>query len=76
MVRLLLVGSALYLASIVMTFAFHIPRNNNLDLVDPASAGAADAWSNLYTSWTAGNHVRTVTSLAGAVSLIVALRVQ
>lgn len=72
----LLVGSALYLASIVMTFAFHIPRNDNLDLVDPASAGAADAWSNFYTSWTAGNHVRTVTSLAGAVSFIVALRVR
>ena len=72
----LLVGSALYLVSIVMTFAFHIPRNDNLDLVDPASAGVADAWSNFYTSWTAGNHVRTVTSLAGAVSFIVALRVR
>ena len=56
-----------------MTFAFHIPRNDNLDLVDPASAEAGDAWSNFYTSWTAGNHVRTVTSLAGAVSFIVAL---
>ena len=42
----------------------------------PASAGAADAWSNFYTSWTAGNHVRTATSLAGAVSFIVALRVR
>ena len=69
----LLVGSALYLASIVLTFAFHIPRNDNLDLVDPASAGAADAWSNFYTSWTAGNHVRTVTSLAGAILFAVAL---
>ncbi len=72
----LLVGSALYLVSIVMTFAFHIPRNDNLDLVDPDSARAADVWSNFYNSWTAGNHVRTVTSLAGAVSFIVALRVQ
>ena len=72
----LLIGSALYLISIVLTFVYHIPRNDALALVDPAGPGAADAWSHYLTPWTAWNHVRTLTSLAGAVTFILALRVR
>jgi uncharacterized membrane protein len=69
-----LVGSGLYLLGLVVTVAYHIPRNNALDLVDPAGAGAAEMWRHYLTAWTAWNHVRTLTSLAAAVVLTLALR--
>jgi uncharacterized membrane protein len=70
-----LAGSGLYLLGLVVTVAYHIPHNNALDLVDPAGAGAADTWRHYLTAWTAWNHVRTLTSLAAAVVLTLALRV-
>jgi uncharacterized membrane protein len=73
--RYLLIGSALYLVSIVLTAVYHVPRNDALALVDPNSAGAASAWSHYVTGWTIWNHVRTVSALAGAVTLTLALRV-
>jgi uncharacterized membrane protein len=72
----LLVGAALDLASIVLTFAFHTPRNDALDLVDPGGPGAADAWAHYFESSTVSSHVRTLTSLGGAVAFSVALRVR
>lgn len=36
-----LIGTALYLACVLLTMAYHVPRNNALALVDPASPGAA-----------------------------------
>jgi uncharacterized membrane protein len=71
-----LVGAALYLSSIVVTFAYHIPRNDALAALDPAGPGAADRWRTFLTEWTAGNHVRAATSLAAAVTFILALRVR
>lgn len=71
----LLTGSALYLAGIVLTRTYHVPRNNELDLVDPDSRSAAGAWSGYLSPWTTANHVRTVTSLAAAVAFTLALRV-
>jgi uncharacterized membrane protein len=71
----LLIGSSLYLASVVLTIVYHVPRNNDLLLVDSHGPEAARAWANYLTPWTTWNHVRTVTSLAGATILILALRV-
>jgi uncharacterized membrane protein len=72
----LLIGAALYLVSIVLTFAYHIPPNDALPLIEAAGPRAGDAWSHYVAPWTAWNHVRTLTSLAGAVMFIVALRVR
>jgi uncharacterized membrane protein len=69
-----LIGSALYIAGVVVTIAYHIPRNDALALVDPSSPGAADAWRHYEMGWTAWNHVRTLTHLAGAVMLTLAFR--
>jgi len=69
-----LVGCALYLVSVLVTVAYHVPRNDALMKIDPDSAGAAAAWSHFVTPWVAWNHVRTLTSIGGMVSLIVALR--
>ncbi len=69
-----LVGSGLYLAGVVLTITYHVPRNDALARVDPAAAGAGAAWRQYASAWTAWNHVRTVTCLAGAVCLVLALR--
>jgi uncharacterized membrane protein len=70
----LMVGCALYLISALVTVAYHIPHNDALMTVDPDAAGAGTTWSHFVAPWLAWNHVRTVTSLAGTVSLVLALR--
>ena len=69
-----LIGTALYLACLVLTMAYHVPRNNALALVDPRGPGAAHTWAQYLSSWTAWNHVRTVTALAGSTLFISALQ--
>ena len=69
----LVVGSSLYLVSVVLTIAFHVPRNEALDKVDPSSASAGQRWLDYASVWTAGNHVRTLSAVAGAVVLMLAL---
>jgi len=69
-----LAGTALYLVCIVLTAVYHVPRNNALALVDPAGPGAKAAWARYLSSWTAWNHVRTVTALAASAAFILALR--
>ena len=70
----LLASSALYLASVVLTIVYHVPRNDALALVDPSRPGAAHAWAQYLQPWTAWNHVRTITALAGTTAFILALR--
>lgn len=69
----LVVGSALYLVSVVLTIGFHVPRNDALDKVDAGAADAATKWLHYAQVWTAGNHVRTLSAIAGAVVLTLAL---
>ena len=71
----LLIGCALFLVAVLVTIAYHVPRNNALLLVDSHGPDAANAWAGYLRPWTLWNHVRTSTSLAGAVTLILALRV-
>ncbi|MEA2671550.1 MAG: hypothetical protein QOG45_1770 [Chloroflexota bacterium] len=75
--RYQLAGSAVYLAgAVVLTIVYHVPRNDALAVVDPTGAGAAGMWRHYLAGWTAWNHVRTLTSLAAAVILALALRVE
>jgi uncharacterized membrane protein len=69
-----LTGTALYLVSIIVTIVYHIPHNNAFDLVDPTGPGAAHAWAQYLSSWTAWNHLRTVAALAGSTAFITALQ--
>lgn len=70
---LVLAGSALSLASFVITVAFHVPRNDALAREDPSAPGAAAAWASYRGPWVAGNHVRVVASLGGGTLLILSL---
>lgn len=68
----LLGGSLSYLASIVITATFHIPRNDKLAKLDPAAADSARSWTTYLSQWTAGNHLRTLTCATAAVLFVIA----
>ena len=70
----MLTGTALYLVCLILTVVYHVPRNDALALVDPAGPGAAHAWAHYLSPWTAWNHVRTVTALAGSTAFIIAIQ--
>ncbi len=69
-----IVGAALYLVSIALTIAYHVPRNEALAALDPVSGDPSGAWRSYAGGWTAWNHLRTVTSVAAAVTFVHALR--
>jgi uncharacterized membrane protein len=72
-----LAGAVLGTVAFIVTFAFNVPLNNQLDAVDPSGLSAADAlraWQAYLGPWTAWNHVRTVASLLGSVLILIGLR--
>ena len=70
----LFVGGALYLGgTILLTVAYHVPRNEALARVEPHGADAESHWVRYLSGWTAWNHVRAGTALAAAVTLTLAL---
>ncbi len=72
----LLVGSALYLfGTMLLTIAYHVPRNEALATVEPHSADAESHWTRYLSGWTAWNHVRAAAALAAAAMLTIALHV-
>lgn len=70
----LLAGAALVLVSLLITVIYHVPHNNRLIAADVTAATAAQTWSHYITPWLAWNHARTLTALAGTVSLLLAVR--
>jgi uncharacterized membrane protein len=70
----LLLGSLLYLnGPLGVTMLRNVPLNNKLAAIKPGSVEAASVWKQFLSSWTAWNHVRTITALAAAASFIMAL---
>lgn len=70
----LLFGAALYLVGgILVTMVFNVPRNDALAAAVATDPNSAALWADYLTSWTAWNHVRTVTNLAAAAALTIAL---
>jgi uncharacterized membrane protein len=63
-----------YLAGIVLTIAYHVPRNEALARVDPTGTGAEAAWSRYLAEWVPWNHVRALTSVAAATLFALGLR--
>lgn len=60
----LLSASIVYLlGAIVLTGAYHIPRNNALDQADINAADAGTRWSRYVAEWLPWNHVRLLASL-------------
>jgi uncharacterized membrane protein len=71
----LIAGGAIYFAGeVVLTGAYHVPRNNALARVDPASAEGERVWATYLVEWTRANHVRTVAALVACALFAVALQ--
>jgi uncharacterized membrane protein len=69
-----LAGAALYvLGNLITTMLANVPLNNRLARVEPGSADGNAVWNAFLTRWTAWNHVRTVTGLAGSALLVIAV---
>jgi uncharacterized membrane protein len=67
----LIAGSLSYLTGTIgVTIAFNVPLNNALAAADPSSGDAVWFWMKYMRSWTAWNHVRTVSGLIAAALLI------
>jgi uncharacterized membrane protein len=68
-----LAGGLCYLiGAFGITAAYHVPRNNAIDLLDPADETSAAKWSTYLAEWVPWNHVRAVASTAALVLLVVA----
>ncbi|HVX45045.1 MAG TPA: anthrone oxygenase family protein [Mycobacteriales bacterium] len=72
----LLVGSGAFLVAIIVTVVYHIPHNDSLAGLNPNAADSAAEWNSFQTGWNAWNHVRTLSSLVGAVAFTLALRAE
>lgn len=68
------VGAGLYLAMMVLSFAYHIPHNDALALLDPSAPGSGEKWRSYLTWWTALNHLRTLACAASSVAFAIAYR--
>ena len=72
--RYQLAAGALYLVGVVlMTGTYHVPRNDLLDALDPASAEGVAYWATYLEEWVRMNHVRTVAPALSAVLLTISL---
>src|SRR5262245_47879677 len=69
----ILAGCALYLLVIVITGGYHVPRNDRLDLLDPAATGMNATWRHYISGWQAWNHVRTAAAVGSSVAFLVGL---
>jgi len=69
-----LAGSLLYLGGVIMvTRVFNIQRNDALAAVESTSAQGAVLWARFVDTWTAWNHVRTLTALLAAACFTIRL---
>lgn len=70
----LLAGGLTYaLGTFVLTIAYHVPRNDALDRIDPRAADAAGRWAAYLSEWVPANTVRALAALVAAALLTVAL---
>lgn len=61
-------GAALYvLGVVVLTGAYHVPRNNELE-----RRATPDYWARYLREWVPANHVRALVSLAASAAFVLA----
>ena len=71
-----LLAAAIYLVGVMaMTGTYHVPRNNRLGELDPASEEGIAYWTTYLREWVRMNHVRTVAPLVAAALYTIALQV-
>lgn len=72
----LVAGGITYIVgAVLVTGAYHIPRNQALDRLDPQAVDAADRWSSYLSEWLPVHHLRTLAAIASCASFVMAIRV-
>ncbi len=67
-------GTVLHLgASIGLTAAYHVPRNDALAATDPTTPEGGRVWTTYQREWVRWNHVRTVGCLLATACFAIAL---
>lgn len=69
----LLAGAFLGVLGAVVTIAFNVPLNDQLDAARVSASSASAVWQSYLSSWIAWNHVRTATSLVAAALMMIGL---
>lgn len=65
-----LTGALLYLGGVfLLTVFYHVPRNERLSDLDPASAEGLAYWKRYGKAWLRWNHIRTVAAILAAALL-------
>ena len=68
-----LAGGLCYLiGAFGLTAAYHVPRNNAIDALDPTNEASAAKWSTYLAEWVPWNHVRALASTASLVLFVLA----
>jgi uncharacterized membrane protein len=67
-------GLTYVIGGFLLTAAYHVPRNNAIDQLDPADAGSAAKWTTYLAEWVPWNHVRALASSVSLVLLVIASR--
>ena len=68
-----LVGAVFAILGALITMAFNVPLNNHLDAVHTDGLSVTDAareWQAYFSTWTAWNHARALTSFVGAALML------
>jgi uncharacterized membrane protein len=65
-----LTAAFLYITTIAVTAAYHVPRNDAFARVNPTSTNAAQIWHAYASGWTNWNHLRTLTAIASSALMI------
>ena len=69
-----LVAGGLFLVGVIfVTGLYHVPRNNRLDRMDPATGQGQRYWEIYLHQWVRMNHVRTIAPTVAAALLAVSL---
>jgi uncharacterized membrane protein len=71
----LIVGGATYaVGGFLITAAYHIPRNKEMDEIDASAADVGTRWSDYLSEWLPAHHLRTVLAIVALFSFAMALR--
>ena len=67
-------GLSYLIGGFLLTAAYHVPRNNAIDRLDPTDESSTAKWATYLAEWVPWNHVRALASLASLVLLVIASR--
>ena len=68
------VGTVSYVAALMITGGYNVPRNDRLATFDATAPAAADYWRTFLNGWCAANHVRALCCVIAAAAYTISLR--